>query len=264
MHYEIPGEDFPQNDPQPKHDPALEGRRLISEAIKYMRSLHEQGYSIPEIAKMVPDHIDGSGWAESSITHVDQPHAPELQRCVEVYVAAMIEAGAQGERTKVCSWVPLLLGAAGRSRTAAAAPCTMNVPERKQPYVRARLKRVFLARLAECGQVLKAGEAAGVDASNLYKERKRDKEFGQEWEEAIDIAMYGAETELRRRAVEGVDTPIYQGGKLVDTVKRYSDVLLMFMLKAHNPAKYRDNYRADGDAQGTDFDAWADDTETEE
>ena len=51
MHYEIPGEDFPQNDLQPKHDPALEGRRLISEAIKYMRSLHEQGYSIPEIAK---------------------------------------------------------------------------------------------------------------------------------------------------------------------------------------------------------------------
>ena len=70
MHYEIPGEDFPQNDPQPKHDPALEGRRLISEAIKYIRTLQEQGFTIPEIANMVPDHIDGSGWAESSVTHV--------------------------------------------------------------------------------------------------------------------------------------------------------------------------------------------------
>ena len=139
----------------------------------------------------------------------------------------------------------------------------MSIPERKA-YVRARLKRVFLARLAECGQVLKAGLAAGVDSSNLYKERNRDAVFAQEWADAIDIAMYGAESELHRRAVEGVDTPVYQGGKLVGDITRYSDVLLMFMLKAHNPAKYRDNYKAEGDAQGTDFDAWAEDTEESE
>ena len=140
----------------------------------------------------------------------------------------------------------------------------MTIPVRKQPYVGADRKKVFLARLAECGQVSRAGVAAGADNSNLYKERKRDPDFAEAWTDAIEIAMYGAESELRRRAVEGVDTPVYQGGKLVDTVKKYSDVLLMFLLKAHNPSKYRDNYKAETDAQGADFDAWAEDTETGE
>ena len=69
LQYDIPGYDFP-SEPAPKEDVNAEDRRLASEAMKQMRSLHRQGFTIPEISKMVPEHIDGSGWDESSIAHV--------------------------------------------------------------------------------------------------------------------------------------------------------------------------------------------------
>ncbi len=41
-----------------------------------------------------------------------------------------------------------------------------------------------------------------------------------------------------RRAVDGVDEPVYQGGKKVGSITRYSDTLLIFLLKAN-----RDKFR---------------------
>jgi hypothetical protein len=41
--------------------------------------------------------------------------------------------------------------------------------------------------------------------------------------------------------VEGVDKPVYQGGVLVGYVREYSDQLLVTLLKAHRPEKFRDN-----------------------
>ena len=66
MHYEIPGHDFPEV-PQLDIDPAAEARRKVTEAMVQMRNLHEQGFPIPEIVKLLPDHIDGTGWSESSV-----------------------------------------------------------------------------------------------------------------------------------------------------------------------------------------------------
>ena len=123
-----------------------------------------------------------------------------------------------------------------------------------------RGQKAFLARFQECGRVQPAADAASVCRSALYKERKRNPEFAQAWEDALAIAMGQAEDEVRRRAVEGVLQPVFQGGEHVGNIRKYSDVLLMFMLKAHNPAKYRDNWKSDGDQLAPDLDTWAQDT----
>lgn len=49
------------------------------------------------------------------------------------------------------------------------------------------------------------------------------------------------EQEAYRRAVEGVEEPVYQGGELVGTVRRYSDKLLEFLLRGRRPQVYREN-----------------------
>ena len=46
------------------------------------------------------------------------------------------------------------------------------------------------------------------------------------------------EAEARRRAVDGVDEPVYYQGKEVGTVRRYSDVLLIFLLKGLRPQRF--------------------------
>ena len=59
------------------------------------------------------------------------------------------------------------------------------------------------------------------------------------------------EDEAVRRAKEGVEEPVYQGGKLVGHVQKYSDTLLIFLLKGAKPQKYGDKVRhTNGDGDG--------------
>ena len=49
------------------------------------------------------------------------------------------------------------------------------------------------------------------------------------------------EAEAHRRAVEGVEEPVgWYKGQAGGTVRRYSDVLLMFLLKGVLPERYKD------------------------
>ncbi len=45
---------------------------------------------------------------------------------------------------------------------------------------------------------------------------------------------------MRRRAVEGVDEPRFHDGQICGHVRKYSDTLLIFMLKARRPDKYKE------------------------
>ena len=45
--------------------------------------------------------------------------------------------------------------------------------------------------------------------------------------------------EARRRALEGVEEVRYFKGEPIGTIRRYSDTLLMFLLRAYRPATYR-------------------------
>lgn len=102
---------------------------------------------------------------------------------------------------------------------------------------------LFLVTLAESCQVRKACDAAGISAYTAYRWRKEHPDFLDAWDEALKAGLYLLESEAHRRAFDGVDEPIYQQGVQVGTVRKYSDTLAMFLLKSHDPAKYRDNAR---------------------
>jgi hypothetical protein len=53
------------------------------------------------------------------------------------------------------------------------------------------------------------------------------------------------EGEAVRRAYHGVEEPVFCKGVQCGVVRKYRDKLLMFLLKARNPAKYREGSGAD-------------------
>ena len=101
-------------------------------------------------------------------------------------------------------------------------------------------KPMFLEQLETRGAISAAAKAAGVSKQAAYKAAKRDPEFKDAWDEAIETACDAMELEARRRAVDGTDRPVFHAGKVVGHVREYSDQLLIFLLRAHRPQKYRE------------------------
>lgn len=112
----------------------------------------------------------------------------------------------------------------------------------------------FFAKLAERGNVTEACLASGVCRKTLYKyvalgekrgARKAHREWLERYKEAKEAAMDRLEAEAFRRAHDGVDEPVVgRVGKdqdgVVTSVRRYSNTLLVFLLKAHRPQTYKD------------------------
>lgn len=102
----------------------------------------------------------------------------------------------------------------------------------------------FLKALEKTGNVSAACRKAKIDRKWAYVKRDQDSFFRELWDEALEIAVEALEEEARRRAKEGV--PEYQyfdnGKKRKLVSRKYSDTLLIFLLKAHRPEKYRDNH----------------------
>lgn len=125
----------------------------------------------------------------------------------------------------------------------------------------------FLASLRETANIRASAEAAGVDRTTAYRRRDSDPAFAAAMAAALDDAVDSLELEARRRAYHGVRKPvIYQGevsgvwldeaGRRVShdapgarfvplTLVEYSDTLMIFLLKAHRPEKYRENSRVE-------------------
>jgi hypothetical protein len=108
-------------------------------------------------------------------------------------------------------------------------------------------KRHFLEVLAASGNVSMAIAAAKISRRIVYDLRNNDETFARAWSDAEDIAADRLETEAWRRAVDGVEEPVISLGKVVQTedgtplvIRRYSDNLLLALLRAHRPEKYRD------------------------
>jgi hypothetical protein len=81
----------------------------------------------------------------------------------------------------------------------------------------------FLKKLRECGNVRQACEAAGIPRRTVYNWRNEWVTFANEWDEALEDACDILEGEAWKRAVKG-----------------RSDRLLMFLLKAYRPEKFKD------------------------
>ena len=103
-------------------------------------------------------------------------------------------------------------------------------------------KRAFLSAFAECGNKSRAAEMAGIVKQTLYtRQWREDREFQVALKSARVMAADVLEQEAHRRAVEGVEEPVgWYKGVAGGTVRRYSDVLLMFLLKGLLPERYRE------------------------
>jgi hypothetical protein len=101
----------------------------------------------------------------------------------------------------------------------------------------------FIEALCRYGVVQYACDAVGIHRSTAYELRKDDEAFQRAWDEACQVAADALEQEAWRRAVEGVDEPVFQGGERVGSVRRYSDTLLMFLLRARRPETFRETHR---------------------
>lgn len=80
----------------------------------------------------------------------------------------------------------------------------------------------FLTALGEGLSVAGAAKLAGVGRQTVYDWRKRDAAFAAAWDDAIETGTDNLEDEARRRAMST------------------SDTLMIFMLKARRPGKYKD------------------------
>jgi hypothetical protein len=96
---------------------------------------------------------------------------------------------------------------------------------------------LFLRSLASTGNVGLSCKAAGIARSTAYEWRK-DEEFAKGWESALEEASDVLEAEARRRGAEGVEEPVFYQGEDVGTVRKYSDVLLIFLLKSANRRRF--------------------------
>ena len=109
-------------------------------------------------------------------------------------------------------------------------------------------KRAFLTAYANTGKKGFAAELAGIERSTIYtRQWREDAQFQEALERAQLMAADLLESEAYRRAVEGVEEPVgWYKGEAGGTVRRYSDLLLIFLLKGIRPDKYRDRMEVRG------------------
>ena len=99
---------------------------------------------------------------------------------------------------------------------------------------------LFLGHLSECGNVAHSARLAGLNRTVLYRYRKKDPNLKKRWDQAAELGVLALEDEALQRAYQGIERPVCMGGKII-MVKKYSDSLLMFLLKGAKPEKYRDH-----------------------
>ena len=111
----------------------------------------------------------------------------------------------------------------------------------------------FLEAFAECYTVTEACKRVKISRVSVYTERKNNPIFAEAWAQVEEQTTEYLEREAIRRAAEGVierGTYDEDGNLTGEFVRKFSDTLLIFMLKARRPEKYRENVYIDGNISG--------------
>lgn len=122
----------------------------------------------------------------------------------------------------------------------------------KSPEINAARYKIFLEQLGVDGNVSRACEVAQLQRKAVYEKRNGDPEFEKDVQAAFEVATDKLEAEARRRAMEGVEEPVFHQGVEVARVRKYSDSLLGLMLKG-NRRKYATNTTEVANAPGESF-----------
>jgi hypothetical protein len=101
-----------------------------------------------------------------------------------------------------------------------------------------QLIEAFLIYLRKGYVPKRAAEEVGISRGTAFLWRKKDPEFAAAWEEAVDEGTDLLEEAILKRARDGYDRPIFQGGVFVGQERVYSDSLAAMMLQGRRP-QYR-------------------------
>lgn len=100
----------------------------------------------------------------------------------------------------------------------------------------------FFTALADTANVSRACKAVGIARQTAYDRKEAEPGFAERWTAALTLGVEALEDEANRRAFEGVDEPVFHQGAPCGAIRKYSDTLAIFLLKAHKPAKYREHH----------------------
>lgn len=96
--------------------------------------------------------------------------------------------------------------------------------------------------LARRGNVTEALRAAKAGRGWVYGWRQRDAEFHDAFEDARACGIEVLKDEAHRRAYAGILEPVFYQGDECARVRKYSDTLLMFLIKQADPT-YREHFQ---------------------
>jgi hypothetical protein len=115
--------------------------------------------------------------------------------------------------------------------------------EEAKTAIRAPFMEGFLVAFREFGSQYPACKAVNISSKAVQRWIRDNVDgFRDRYQEAQQAINDTIEAEIRRRSVEGWLEPVFQGGKQVGTIRKFSDQLLMFYAKARMPEKYRDKF----------------------
>src|SRR5260370_42537147 len=118
-----------------------------------------------------------------------------------------------------------------------------NTPKKvsvRQPRIDVH-QQAFLSAYSETCSITSAARAAGLGRTVHYDWLAKDEGYRKAFAKAHEQAADALEDEAVRRAHEGTEKPITVAGQR-EIVREYSDTLLIFLLKAIRPAKYRERF----------------------
>lgn len=102
-----------------------------------------------------------------------------------------------------------------------------KIDTKKEEAARKQTQAAFLHNLAVSCNVSASCRLAKVSRGAVYQWRSEDAEFAKAWDDALTEAIELLEAEAWQRA------------------RKQSDTLMIFLLKAHKPEKYRETIRAE-------------------
>lgn len=97
---------------------------------------------------------------------------------------------------------------------------------------------------ADVGTIREACRQANIGRRTHY-DWLEDPAYRAAFEDAKEDAVDGLVEECRRRARDGVEEPIFYLGQQVGAVRKYSDPMLMFLVRGWRPEQYREQWKGE-------------------
>jgi len=139
----------------------------------------------------------------------------------------------------------------------------------KKTDATAKKRETFLLKLREGLSISAACRFANISRATVYRWRESDEDFLLAWEDAEEEGTDLLEDEAKRRAEQGVTKLVMHEGKPIvigfnkqgqhclpeadECVRtellresKYSDTLMIFLLKARRPKKYSEKHQLEG------------------